>query len=457
MSLAASRDVNPDASGRPSPVVVRVYQLRTDTLFAAADYFALFGDDQKALGQEVVSRDEYTLDPSESRSSGIVLAGDTRFVGVFAAFRDNRTTRWRALIPVPKKGFTVAIERARIALSTYRVGEQERPRMSAYSKVVWSEGLFLQPHHLQQQDRYVERYVEQRCRSLVPFSWGFSEVELERDLLSIGKLALRRASGVFPDGTPMRMPDDDPLPEPLDDRRAGARSDRVPGGPGPPCRRTGGRPGAWPGRAWPGTRCGNGTQRHVGDIGIECGPRGRRASVAAAPGVRIARRPTRASRWRMSLNGGPTIRWCSRSGSCRPMLRSSAATRLATFTTELLGLLHQKGEDLGGRVAAHQPGRHGRDRRLPVPAGHQSLRAVAGTHRRVGALHPEALYRICVAAAGELATFTTLTKRPPAFPPYRHDQLRESFEPVMASLRAAFAASSEQRAIPIPIEERRSA
>ena len=87
--------------------------------------------------------------------------------------------------------------------------------MSAYSKVVWSEGLFLQPHHLQQQDRYVERYVEQRCRSLVPFSWGFSEVELERDLLSIGTLALRRASGVFPDGTPMRMPDDDPLPEPL--------------------------------------------------------------------------------------------------------------------------------------------------------------------------------------------------------------------------------------------------
>ena len=34
--------------------------------------------------------------------------------------------------------------------------------------------------------------------------------------LSIGKVALRRVAGVFPDGTPFRMPDDDPLPKPLD-------------------------------------------------------------------------------------------------------------------------------------------------------------------------------------------------------------------------------------------------
>src|SRR5215467_4591503 len=88
--------------------------------------------------------------------------------------------------------------------------------MSVYSKVVWSEGLFLRPQHFQQQDRYFERYVETRCQSLVPHSWGFTELEVERDLLSIGKFGLRRASGVFPDGTPFRMPDDDPLPAPVD-------------------------------------------------------------------------------------------------------------------------------------------------------------------------------------------------------------------------------------------------
>ena len=88
--------------------------------------------------------------------------------------------------------------------------------MSVYNKVVWSEGLFLRPQHFQQQDRYFERYVETRCQALVPHSWGFTELEIERDLLSIGKFGLRRAAGVFPDGTPVRMPDDDPLPAPID-------------------------------------------------------------------------------------------------------------------------------------------------------------------------------------------------------------------------------------------------
>ena len=55
-----------------------------------------------------------------------------------------------------------------------------------------------------------------RCQPLIPHSWGFTEIEVERDLLRIGKFGLRRVAGVFPDGTPFRMPEDDPLPSPID-------------------------------------------------------------------------------------------------------------------------------------------------------------------------------------------------------------------------------------------------
>src|SRR5688572_24984422 len=88
--------------------------------------------------------------------------------------------------------------------------------MSAHNRVIWSEGLFLQPQHFQQQERYFERYVETRCQPLAAHSWGFTGLEFERDLLSIGKLGLREVAGVFPDGTPFRMPEDDPLPSPID-------------------------------------------------------------------------------------------------------------------------------------------------------------------------------------------------------------------------------------------------
>ena len=62
----------------------------------------------------------------------------------------------------------------------------------------------------------MERFVETRCQGLIPHAWGFTEVELERDLLGIGKFGIRRASGVFPDGTPFRLPDDEPLPPALE-------------------------------------------------------------------------------------------------------------------------------------------------------------------------------------------------------------------------------------------------
>jgi type VI secretion system protein ImpJ len=88
--------------------------------------------------------------------------------------------------------------------------------MTANNRILWSEGLFLRPQHFQQQERFLETYIEERAASLRTYPWGFREIELERDLLAVGKLAVRRASGIFPDGTPFAMPDNDPLPPPLE-------------------------------------------------------------------------------------------------------------------------------------------------------------------------------------------------------------------------------------------------
>lgn len=88
--------------------------------------------------------------------------------------------------------------------------------MSWYSKVAWSEGLFLRQHHLQQNDRYVERLLESRVAQVTPYPWGFAQIEIDRDLAQQNKFALRRASGIFQDGTPFDMPGTSPLPEPID-------------------------------------------------------------------------------------------------------------------------------------------------------------------------------------------------------------------------------------------------
>src|ERR1043166_8688082 len=83
-------------------------------------------------------------------------------------------------------------------------------------KVVWSEGMFLQPQHFQQHDRYLERVVAGRAAPLQAYGWGFATLELEPAALAIGKLQIVAATGIFPDGTPFDIPHNDPPPAPLE-------------------------------------------------------------------------------------------------------------------------------------------------------------------------------------------------------------------------------------------------
>ncbi|MEN9867720.1 MAG: hypothetical protein RL748_3310, partial [Pseudomonadota bacterium] len=88
--------------------------------------------------------------------------------------------------------------------------------MTWNNKVVWSEGMFLQPQHFQQHDRYLANSLEQRVAPLRPFSYGFTRLLIDEQLIKQGKIALVGCSGVMPDGTPFSLPEDDDLPPPID-------------------------------------------------------------------------------------------------------------------------------------------------------------------------------------------------------------------------------------------------
>ena len=90
------------------------------------------------------------------------------------------------------------------------------PVAALRQRVVWTEGMFLRPQHFQQLERHWERYVALRCLPLQGFYWGFDALELDREQLAFGKVALRAASGVMRDGTPFDLSHPDDLPEPLD-------------------------------------------------------------------------------------------------------------------------------------------------------------------------------------------------------------------------------------------------
>ena len=88
--------------------------------------------------------------------------------------------------------------------------------MSWDNKVVWTEGMFLRAQHFQQFDRYVEKLVRGRVGGLRAHSWGFTELQINRELLTTGKFAITACRGVLEDGTPFAVPEDVDHPPPLD-------------------------------------------------------------------------------------------------------------------------------------------------------------------------------------------------------------------------------------------------
>jgi type VI secretion system protein VasD len=101
ITVSADASVNPDASGRSLPVVVRFYRLNSDVSFMGSEFFALFDDDKKVLAADLIARDEYELLPGESQTLELVLPPEVRFVGAIAAFRDIRNATWRAVVAAP--------------------------------------------------------------------------------------------------------------------------------------------------------------------------------------------------------------------------------------------------------------------------------------------------------------------------------------------------------------------
>ena len=80
-------------------------------------------------------------------------------------------------------------------------------------KVVWYEGMKLNPHHFQQTDKYNHYYLNSRINLINPNFWGIREIQVDNAALSGGTFNLVKCSGVMPDGFLFDMPGNDSLPK----------------------------------------------------------------------------------------------------------------------------------------------------------------------------------------------------------------------------------------------------
>lgn len=86
--------------------------------------------------------------------------------------------------------------------------------MKFLSRVVWSEGMYLGPHHFQAQGRYFEDSIQFATAALWRYPYGFTGYGLDAEALTNGTVSVVHARGIFPDGLPFHMPEHDAAPQP---------------------------------------------------------------------------------------------------------------------------------------------------------------------------------------------------------------------------------------------------
>ena len=326
--------------------------------------------------------------------------------------------------------------------------------MSDSNKVVWSEGMFLRPQHFQQHNRYIERYIEGRSVALEPYFHGFTELEIDREPLYLGKLSITSARGIFPDGTPFSLPDNEELPAILDIpenisnetvylciplRRSGVMETRRDDQDQPQARFQ-----AYNYMARDtSTASGEEAQIQIGKLRPCLKLGGKDLSGYAVLGVARIEENTTANAVSLDQH------------YLAPLLDCAIAAPIKANFEELKALLKQRGDALSGRLS--DSGRAG----SAEVADYMLLQVINRVEpllmhlSQQKGLHPIKLYTELVQIAGELATFTTTNKRPPVLPAYQHDDLAGTFAGVSAVLRQSLSTVLEQTAVSMDLVERK--
>lgn len=327
--------------------------------------------------------------------------------------------------------------------------------MSWDSKVLWNEGLFLQPHHFQQADRYTESLVAGLARRVSPYAWGLSELEIDEEVLKVGQFALKSCAGLTQDGTVFRVPGSEDHPPALEvpentkdcviylsvpQRRQGALEVDMTGAELSAARL---RPSEI--EVTDVTSSGKkavtlGVGKMRLQFALEVDDLSDRLVIPIAKIIEM--RPDK-----------EVILDKAFSPSCVDI---RAAAPLEGFVRELDGLLGHRMTALSGRLSEGGSTKGTAEisdfmllqtinRNLPIFRHYKEIENV----------HPEMLYRACACLAGELSTFMTPEKHPPEFEPYKHDKLTETFNPVIKALRQYLSSVLEQTAISIPLDPRK--
>ncbi len=319
------------------------------------------------------------------------------------------------------------------------------------NKVIWSEGMFLQPQHFQQQDRYFQDLLLNRSSLAQSYNWGIAKLSIDESMLALGKLGLKACKAILPDGTVLDIPAHDEAPLPLD-LEEGVVDTKV--YLALPLSRAGVPDAAYDSDKY---------RYRIDTIEVSDSTQGTDSFVP----VQIGRLCLRLLLEHEDKQGYSCIA-IARIQEVRanhqvvldetflpPCLDVNAVPGLTSLLQEMQSLLNYRGNMLVERLTGAATGAAEIADFMLLQIINRYEPLLVHYSQQIG-LHPAQLYQTLIQLVGELSSFTRTQRRCPTLPSYVHDELEATFTGIVQELRRALSMVLEESALAIKLEERQA-
>lgn len=101
LSFVVDKSINPDDSKVSSPLIIRMYELKSTKAFENANFIDLYERDVDVLGKTMITQQSLKpIQPNEDRTARFVLSKGTKYIGLYAEFLQYEDAKYKVIIPV---------------------------------------------------------------------------------------------------------------------------------------------------------------------------------------------------------------------------------------------------------------------------------------------------------------------------------------------------------------------
>ncbi len=133
LDFLVGADANSDEQNIPSPLIVRMYELKSADMFNKANFIDIFERDAEVLGADMIDKQQLKhMQPGETREVNFVLSNETQYVGLFAEFLQYKDAKYKLLIPIALTNVFSSSAKIKISGNELSIAEKPAPQTNTY-------------------------------------------------------------------------------------------------------------------------------------------------------------------------------------------------------------------------------------------------------------------------------------------------------------------------------------